>query len=140
MQKSFRAYGAAFFGMIFGGFTGTESLSSMELLGDAIWLEVPDFLPVAVHQHCVTAYPMFSHMIIGGIQGGHPSNKTYIFNSVQVEWKEGPELNVPRSGASCGVLDDDEKIVVTGGYNNDGYLSSTEVFLTPILPLTLIRR
>ena len=67
-------------------------------------------------------------MVIGGIQGGTPSKKTYIFSYDLNDWYEGPELSVPRSGASCGVLNE-RHVLVTGGYNNDGYLSSTEVKL-----------
>ena len=70
-------------------------------------------------------------MIVGGIQEGQPSDKTFLLNSDSSAWVDGPRLNVPRSGASCNVLDvasiHEQVIVVAGGYNNDGYLSPTEV-------------
>ena len=83
-------------------------------------------IPVEVYQHCAVPLNNGGVMVVGGIQDGTLSNKTYIFSADLEFWYEGPELNVPRSGASCGVVNSEE-IIVAGGYNNDGHLSSTEV-------------
>jgi len=79
-------------------------------------------------------------MVIGGIRDGNPSNKTYIYNAISKLWSEGPELNVPRSDVSCSTFtnpDDSQKIIVAGGYNNDGILSSSEVRMAVFLLLQL---
>ena len=68
-------------------------------------------------------------MVIGGNQDGQPSYKTFIYFMLYNLWDEGPELKVPRSGASCGVLGDSNHIVMAGGYNDDGLLSSSEVII-----------
>ena len=114
--------------MVSGGFTGTESLASyVGFSDDGIWIEALPDLPVAVYQHCIVRSVLFNHWVIGGIQDGRPSNKTYLLNTLTYDWQEGPELNVPRSGASCGAVENFDYIVVAGGYNDDGHLSSTEV-------------
>ena len=112
--------------IVIGGSTGTGSLSSAEYYNDhwGWWEEDFPSLPVEVHQHCTVLLPNFVMLVIGGIQGGVTSKKTYIFQ--QFTWREGPELKFPRSGASCGLVNNDQ-IVIAGGYNNDGHLSSTEV-------------
>ena len=89
---------------------------------------VPD-LPVKVHKHCIVisySFPFVYWILIGGVQDGQPSKKTYFLTQF-LEWIEGPELNVARSGAACGTVSD--HFVVAGGYNDEGgYLSSTEVW------------
>ena len=88
---------------------------------------VPD-LPVKVHKHCIVisySFPFVYWILIGGVQDGQPSKKTYFLTQF-LEWIEGPELNVARSGAACGTVSD--HFVVAGGYNDEGgYLSFTEV-------------
>ena len=118
---------------MFGGFTGTDSLASIETIDyetGEFWVEVSLEIPAKLHQHCVVYLLLYDFMVIGGIRDGHPSNKTYRYSSIYNNWREGPELNVPRSGASCGYINDYNQIVVAGGYNDDGYLSSTEVQLS----------
>lgn len=131
-SKHYRSHGASFAPVVFGGFSGNESLASIEGFDGDTWTQqgFPD-LPVGVHQHCILIVPFYLTMIVGGIQEGQPSDKTFLLNSDSSAWVDGPRLNVPRSGASCNVLDvasiHEQVIVVAGGYNNDGYLSSTEV-------------
>ena len=47
-------------------------------------------------------------------------------------WSDGPPLNIPRSGHSCGRIKSsdpfqDWTIIVVGGLNGGGYLNNTEV-------------
>ena len=113
---------------MFGGFDGTTSLTSVEIsdLFVGEWQQSGN-LPVGLHQHCIANLPPNGIIIIGGIVDGKPSKKTYISSTLQNEWYEGPELNVPRSGASCGDINNGGQVIVAGGYNEDGYLHSSEV-------------
>ena len=131
--SSYRAYAAYGPEMVFGGFTGTESLASSESTdGETPWGQLWPDLPVAVHQHCVLFFGFLEYMVIGGIQNGKASNRTFYFSLDQNEWYEGPELNVPRSGAGCGAIDNNGHVIVAGGYNDDGHLHTSEVNFTYI--------
>ena len=132
-----RAYGGPEIDVIFGGFDGTDSFNSAEAISEeGIWEQALLDLPVKVHQHCVVYLLLYDFIVIGGIQDGQPSKKTYIYSILQGGWSEGPELSVARSGASCGYINGYEHVVVAGGYNNDGHLSSTEVELLCILSIS----
>ena len=57
--------------------------------------------------------------------------RTFILNMSMI-WSEGPPLNFPRSGHSCGRIKSDDPfqdwtIIVVGGLNGGGYLNNTEV-------------
>ena len=122
-----RAYGSSVLGYIFGGFTGTESLASVDGLYGGEWSFALNDIPVKVHHHCTATVLGFLFIVIGGIQDGVPSKKTFIYDALGSGWKEGPELNVPRISASCGSNNNNGQFIVTGGSNENGYLSSTEV-------------
>ena len=125
----YRAYGS-FMGLFaIGGFTGSSSLATSEKQSeyDGTWHKAFPDLPVKVHEHCIASLPSGETMIIGGIVEGRPSKKTYYSSYLQKRWHSGPELNVPRSGASCGGVNDAGQVIVAGGYNDDGYLHSSEV-------------
>ena len=122
-----RAYSSLGWFSLVGGYTATESLSSVIGFDGEDWDDetVPD-LPIKVHQHCTVSYNLFEYMVIGGIVDGKHSKRTFRWSPFYMDWFEGPELNVARSGATCGILESDE-IVIAGGYNDGGLLDSSEV-------------
>ena len=75
-------------------------------------------------------------MILGG-QTGHPDHlvdvkQTYFYNFETQQWTSGPELNVKRIDSGCALmttLNNEKKIVVTGGFvdNDHTSMTSTEI-------------
>ena len=90
----------------------------------------PD-LPFKVKNHCMIYYDPNAIYLIGGIQNGVISNKTWIINPNQdFQIKEGPMLHVERWGHSCGkMISTDGKvvIVVAGGISDIGMLQNVEI-------------
>ena len=130
----YRAYGALLGSLVIGGFNGSTNLASSEFYNifDGIWQQAFPDLPVELYEHCIANLPSDDIIIIGGILEGRPSKKTYIFSNQLNNWYEGPELNVPRSGAGCGAIDNNRHVIVAGGYNDDGHLHTSEVNFTYI--------
>ena len=88
----------------------------------------PD-LPFTISSHSVIQYDEKSIYIIGGIQNGYYSNKTWILdptNGFQI--KEGPSMNKARINHGCAKMTVNRKtiLVVVGG-TNLGYLGSVEI-------------
>ena len=88
-------------------------------------------MPFTIFDHTMIQYDNDFVYIIGGIQDYSISNKTWrinIKNNFLIE--EGPPLNIPRAGHSCGKININGKvsIIVTGGTSNgSSYLDSVEL-------------
>jgi hypothetical protein len=133
--------------MISGG--ENPSTSSAVYFSDGTWKKLPD-LPTTVDHHCMVKVSSNIVMIIGGIQGGQYSKKTFLLDIKENAWKEGPSLLQERAKLSCGQIRSDKNssefsIIVAGGDN--GHLVTTEVLdqsngewrLGPALPrLTIL--
>jgi len=59
--------------LVFGGYTGSEFLSSVESFVDGQWAMMESNLPTTVYQHCVVQFEDFA-MVIAGIQVSWPQN------------------------------------------------------------------
>ncbi len=71
-------------------------------------------------------------MVIGGFQDRQMSRKTFILDTRENVWKEGPSLLQERDSLSCGQIRSSKNssefsIIVAGGYNGATFLSTTEV-------------
>ena len=81
----------------------------------------PD-LPFNASQHCMIQYASNSILLIGGLQDGCISGKTWIINPENgFEIKEGPPLNIARYRHSCAKMVSPANgkvlIIVAGGIN-----------------------
>ena len=88
----------------------------------------PD-LPFTISSHTVIQYDKKSIYIIGGIQNGCYSNKTWIVDPTNgFLIKEGPSMNKARSNHGCAKMTVNRKtiLVVVGG-TNLGHLGSVEI-------------
>ena len=89
-------------------------------------------LPFKISSHCMVKYSDNAIYIIGGIQNGIISNKTWIVDpSNGFKMTLGPSLNTQRHGHSCGKMIANGKIilVVAGGsdVSSLNYLKSVEI-------------
>jgi hypothetical protein len=71
-------------------------------------------------------------MVIGGLQNGLISGKTFYFTFGEESWTEGPQLKNRRWYHSCGKIrrnkDSQEmSIIAAGGYDGSSILSSVEI-------------
>jgi N-acetylneuraminic acid mutarotase len=71
-------------------------------------------------------------MVIGGVQNGQRSEKTFYFTFGEESWTEGPELKNKRGYHSCGKIrrykeSQEMSIIVAGGYAYGSSLSSVEI-------------
>ena len=86
-------------------------------------------LPFRVAGHSMIQYDKNSIYIIGGVQNGRRTNKTWIVNLTNgFQIKKGPCLNKRRSGHVCAKMNFKGRtiLVVAGGYNG-GWLDSVEI-------------
>ena len=67
--------------LVFGGYTGSEFLSSVESFVDGQWAMMESNLPTTVYQHCVVQFEDFA-MVIAGIQVSWPQNIFYLRNKL----------------------------------------------------------
>ena len=79
-------------------------------------------LPFNASQHCMIQYATNSILLIGGLQDGCISGKTWIINPENgFEIKEGPPLNIARYRHSCAKMVSPANgkvlIIVAGGIN-----------------------
>ncbi len=101
--------------------------TSSVYFSDGTWKKMPD-LPTTVHHHCMVKVSSSIVMVIGGNQGGQHSKKTFILDTKENVWKEGPVLQQERYAFGCGQIlsakhSSEFSIIVAGGY--DGEASST---------------
>jgi len=110
-----------------------SSLNTAEVLTEEGWKTLPQTLPVRISKHCSVLVNSTTVMVIGGEQNARQSSDTYLFNTENEVWTEGPKLSKIRSHASCGRIRKDSQsqefsIIVAGGLDENGTtLSSVEI-------------
>ena len=133
-ERSFAAAGQSQDGklLVTGGEDGSfHSLNSAEMLTERGWESNIPSLPVIINGHCMVTVNLTTFMVIGGVQSGQYSGKTFYFTFGEESWTEGPELKNKRAVHSCGKIrrnkeSQEMSIIVAGGYDGS-YLSSVEV-------------
>jgi hypothetical protein len=118
--------------LVTGGYDGSFSLKSAEMLTEEGWESNIPSLPVTVWAHCMVTVNSTTVMVIGGFQNGSLSGKTFYFTFGEESWTERPQLKIKRRSHSCGKIrrnkDSQEmSIIVAGGYDDSSYLSSVEI-------------
>ncbi len=119
--------------LVTGGYDGSlSSLNSAEMLTEEGWESNIPSLPVTISYHCMITVNSTTVMVIGGIQNGLNSGKTFYFTFGEESWTEGPELENKRRWHSCGKIrrnkeSQEMSIIVAGGYDVSSYLSSVEI-------------
>ncbi len=116
---------------ITGGYQGSKSLLSAEILTDSGWKTFSPSLPVTVYYHCMILINEITAMIIGGYQNDSISAATFMISNDQLQWSAGPLLNSPRNQHGCAKIcisdrHPDKTIIVAGGLYNSG-LNSAEI-------------
>jgi hypothetical protein len=102
---------------------------------DETWKSLPD-LPTTVTSHCMVKVSSSVVMVIGGDQDEQTSKKTFLLDTKENVWKEGPPLLHDRTGLSCGQIrlgknNSEFSIIVVGGIYAGTYFSTTEVLDQP---------
>ena len=123
--------------LVAGGYNG-EAMPSVEAFDGSEWTvgRYPD-LPKPVSDHCLVRINETLLLSIGGTNtrlASGVTGSTHILDIDLSRWREGPDLNLPRYGHSCGVIRQRNgpdgnlvaTVVVVGGFNG-GPLSSVEV-------------
>jgi hypothetical protein len=109
--------------------TVTKSTEFVELTGTR---PGPD-LPLEVHGHCLVSLNETTVLLIGGWLATETRSKaTFYYNHDHETWTEGPSLVSERSGHSCSLFKSPQHghtniVIVTGGFNGNEYLTSTEI-------------
>jgi hypothetical protein len=109
-----------------------SSLNSAEMLTEEGWESNIPSLPVTVWANCMVTVNSTTVMVIGGVQNGQYSGKTFFFTFGEESWTEGPELKNKRGVHSCGKIrrnkeSQEMSIIVVGGYDGFSYLPSVEI-------------
>ncbi len=117
--------------LVTGGEDGSD-LNSAEMLTEEGWKSNMPSLPVTIYSHCMVTVNSTTVMVIGGIQNGQDSGKTFYFTFGEESWTEGPELKNKRFDHSCGKIrrnkeSQEMSIIVAGGYDGSSILSSVEI-------------
>jgi hypothetical protein len=115
--------------MISGG-SAIPLISSAVYFSDETWKKLPD-VPIGVRCHCMLKISSSIVMVIGGFQDEHLSRKTFILDTRENVWKEGPSLLQERAYFGCGQIQSAKNssefsIIAAGGYNGT-HISTTEV-------------
>jgi hypothetical protein len=76
--------------------SGGIDLNTTEILTENGWENLLPPLPVTINRHCSVLLNSSTVFIIGGRQSGSISPKTYLFNTGNNGWTEGPSLIAPR--------------------------------------------
>jgi hypothetical protein len=118
--------------LVTGGFDFSGSLNSAEMLTEEGWERNIPSLPVTMYAHCMVTVNSTTVMVIGGVQNGQYSGKTFYFTFGEESWTEGPELKNKRVLLSCGKIrrnkeSQEMSIIVAGGEYGSSYLSSVEI-------------
>jgi hypothetical protein len=79
-----------------------SSLDTVEVLTGEGWKTLPQTLPVTISKHCSVLVNSTTVIIIGGEQNDRMSSGSYLFNTENEVWTEGPHLSNIRSYTSCG--------------------------------------
>ncbi len=118
--------------LVTGGFDESGSnLNSTEMLIEEGWESNIPSLPVTIVAHCMVTVNSTTVMVIGGVQNGQYSGKTFYFTFGEESWTEGPELKNKRRWHSCGKIrrnkqSQEMSIIAAGGWDFS-YLSSYEI-------------
>jgi hypothetical protein len=112
--------------------SGGQSLttSSVVIFSDETWKPLPD-LPRTTYHHCMVKVSSSIVMVISGNQDRQSSKKTFLLDTKENVWKEGPSLLQERVVFGCGQIrsaknSSEFSIIVAGGFNG-ACLSTTEV-------------
>ena len=121
------------FFLVTGGFSDIGYPSNTgEVLTQNGWLKVSVNLPTVMARHCVVLVNDTTVMLIGGRKSQDGFLKeTYLFNSENEIWSEGPTLMSKRDSHTCAKIKKSRQssqysIIVAGGYNG-GEMSSVEI-------------
>jgi hypothetical protein len=106
--------------------------NSAEMLTEEGWESNIPSLPVTIYYHCMVTVNSTTVMVIGGIQNGQWSGKTFFFTIGEESWTEGPELQNKRYFHSCGKIrrnkeSQEMSIIVAGGWDGSSIVSSVEI-------------
>jgi hypothetical protein len=118
--------------LVTGGEDGSYSdLKSAEMLTEEGWENNIPSLPVSIRYHCMVTVNSTTVMVIGGVQNGYYSGKTFYFTFGEESWTEGPKLKNKRKYHSCGKIRRNKEIqemsiIVAGGFGGS-FLSSVEI-------------
>jgi hypothetical protein len=117
--------------LVTGGEDGS-SLNSAEMLTEEGWESNIPSLPVTIDLHCMVTVNSTTVMVIGGLQNGQISGKTFFFTFGEESWTEGPDLKNKRDGNSCGKIrrnkeSQEMSFIVAGGNDGSSYLSLVEI-------------
>lgn len=117
-----------------GGFTGSRTLSTLEVLTQYGIKEASLKLPNSVDVHTMVMLNNTHMILIGGRQEQNSiaSGKTHILNMENFEWLNGPQLTFPRYLHSCCRIaknnqGTENSIIVVGGWTDDEISSSVEI-------------
>jgi len=118
------------FSIMISGGSAIPLISSAVYFSDETWKNLPD-LPIGVRSHCMLKVSSSIVMVIGGFQDEQISRKTFILNTRENVWREGPVLQQERYAFGCGQIrsaqnSSEFSIIVAGGFNGPS-LSTTEV-------------
>jgi hypothetical protein len=115
--------------LVTGGWDASDlDLNSAEMLTEDGWESNIPSLPVTIHAHCMVTVNSTTVMVIGGVQNGQRSGKTFYFTFGEESWTEGPVLKNKRSFFSCGkIRRNKESIIVAGGWDVWSRLPSVEI-------------
>ncbi len=119
--------------LVTGGYDGShQDLKSSEMLTEEEWESNIPSLPVTIAAHCMVTVNSTTVMVIGGVQNGQYSGKTFYFTFGEESWTEGPKLKYERRWHSCGKIrrnkeSQEMSIIVAGGEDGSSYLSSVEI-------------
>jgi hypothetical protein len=114
-----------------GGIDGDKQLDTAEVLTEQGWETLPQTLPVNISSHCSVLVNSTTVMVIGGSQNSQVSSNTFIFNTENEIWNDGPQLKNERRHHSCGIIrknnqSEEFSIIVAGGVDQSR-LSSIEI-------------
>jgi hypothetical protein len=109
-----------------------SDLNSEEMLTEEGWESSIPSLPITINAHCMVTVNSTTVMVIGGVQNGQISGKTFYFTFGEESWTEGPKLKNKRLYHSCGKIrrnkeSQEMSIIVAGGWIGSSTLSSVEI-------------
>jgi hypothetical protein len=120
--------------LVTGGWVGSASLNSSEILTEEGWESNIPSLPVTIFGPCMVTVNSTTVMVIGGYQNDQDfSGKTFYFTFGEHSWTEGPELKNRRPYHSCGKIrrnkDSQEMSIIVAGGSDIFFslLSSVEI-------------
>ncbi|XP_030637825.1 kelch-like protein 41b [Chanos chanos] len=83
-------------------------------------------LPLRIHGHAVVSHNGLVYSIGGKTDDNKTTNKLFVYNHKQSEWRELAGMKTPR--AMFGAVIHKGKIIVTGGVNEEGLTAASEIY------------